>query len=508
MSAPSRSPSSASYENGLKLSGAGRHVEAIAQFEQALAERPDDARVLFALGNTARTLGLAKPAEEFFRRVLAQDPARLEALVSLANLLRAHGQGAAAEALLAPALARDPQAPELWLTQGSVLRERGDLADAEAHYRRALVLRPDYAAALTNIADILTDDGRRGEALALYDRALACEPGNAQARLNRAVLYLLDGNLRDGWRDYGARLKIAGKAPVPDHTLKRWTGESLKRTRLLISAEQGVGDQMMFASVIPGLAARAAREGGKILLECEPRLISLFARSFADVCVHPCDLETRGGVTRARYGWLKQAGGANAFIEIGSLPKLLRGSLDAFPKSYSYLKPDALEMARWGGLFASAGQGPFIGVCWRSGNVAGHRALQYAPREAWAAFIAKLPGTVVSVQYDASDDEVDALARDSGRDIVLLEGLDQKNELDRTAAMLASLDAVVSAPTAVSWLAGGVGVDTYKILYNTSWTALAQSHEPFAPACELMMPDARGDWAQTFERTLERIKTR
>jgi tetratricopeptide (TPR) repeat protein len=495
------------YESGLRLSRGGRHVEAIEQFERALGARPDDARVLFALGNTARTLGMAGPAEQFFRRVLAQDPARMEALVALANLLRTQGQFEAALALLAPALARDPAA-ELWLTLGSTHREIGNTTQAERHYRAALACKPDYAEALVNLADMLTDRGETAEALALYDRAVRQAPDNAQAKLNRAVLHLLNGNLKDGWRDYAARLKVPGKAPVAEHSLPRWSGGSLKKTRLLVSAEQGVGDHLMFASMIPDLAARAAADGGSVVLECDPRLVDLFARSFPGVTVHGWDLENRGGVTRARYGWLKAAGGANAFVEMGSLPKILRGSLDAFARPNAYLKPDGLQMAQWGGALASVGPGPFIGVCWRSGKSGGHRSLQYAPREAWAAFIGELPGVVVNVQYDAGDDEVEALGALAGRPILTIDGLDQKNDLDRTAALLASLDAVVTAPTAVSWLAAGVGVDTYKVLYDTSWTALGQNYEPFGPACELMMPDVRGDWAGVFGKTLAQVRER
>lgn len=496
------------YDDGLKLSAEGRHIEAIERFERALAQKPDDARVLFALGNTARTLGLAGPAEDFYRRVLAQEPERLEALVSLANLLRANGQIDAAQALLAPALARDPDAPELWLTLGSTLREKGDFGAAEAHYREAVARKPNYAPALANLADLLSDAGKTEEALALYGKAIGHAPDNAQARLNRAVLHLLTGNLKDGWRDYAARLKLPGKVPVPEHRLERWNGNSLKRTRLLVTAEQGIGDQLMFASMIPELCERAAQDSGSVVLECEPRLVPLFTRSFPAATVHAWDLETRGGITRARYGWLKQAGGASAAIEMGSLPKLMRGKIEAFPKPNAYLKPDPGAMARWAGLFTSVGSGPYIGVCWRSGKMSGHRALQYAPQDAWAAFIAKLPGTVISVQYDAGDDEIEALAAASGRAIVNLSGLDQKNELDMTAAMLASLDAVVAAPTAVSWLAAGTGVDTYKVLFDTSWTSFAQPYEPFGPACELMMPADRGNWAETFEKTLARLTSR
>jgi tetratricopeptide (TPR) repeat protein len=490
--------SAQAYEQGVRLSAAGRHGEAIAQFERALAEQPDDARVLFALGNTARALGLARPAEEFFRRVLALEPERLEALVNLANLLRASGNFMAAEALLAPALARNPDAAELWLTLGSVYRESGDAAAAQSHYRGALARKPDYPAALANLADLLADAGDSDEALALYDRAILRAPHNAQARLNRAVLHLLLGNLKDGWRDYGARLKISGKAPLCDHGLPRWDGAPLKRKRLLVTAEQGVGDQIMFASLFGELIARA--EQGSVVLECETRLAPLLARSFPGAAVHASRMETQAGVTTAHYDWLKASGGANAAIEMGSLPRILRGDLARFPKPHSWLVPDAEETARWRNTFANAGTGPHIGICWRSGKTGGGRALQYAPLQAWAEFLRALPGTIVSVQYDATADEIAALQSLSGRAIIVPPGIDQKYELDRACAMIAALDAVVSAPTAISWLAAGAGVATCKILYDRSWTAFGESYEPFGPSCRCVMPERAGDWKDAFAK--------
>ncbi|HEV2563167.1 MAG TPA: tetratricopeptide repeat protein [Rhizomicrobium sp.] len=493
------------YEDGLKLSAKGRHAEAISRFEQALAARPDDSRVLFALGNTARTLGMPKPAEEFFRRVLALEPERIEALVNLANLLRANGNPQAAENLLAPALSRNPQSAELWLTLGSACREMGDAARAEIHWHEALRLNPDYPAALGNLADLLADAGKVDEALQLYDRALKREPDNAQARLNRAVLHLLRGNLKDGWRDYSARLKISVKAPICDHRLPKWAGGSLKRTRLLVTAEQGVGDQIMFASMIPDLAARAAAENGSVILECEPRLAPLFARSFPNVTVKPSQMETKAGVTTAYYGWLKNIGGANNAIEMGCLPRWLRSGISDFPQPNAYLVLDAEERARWKNAFEGAGSGPFIGICWRSSKMGGSRDLQYAPLQDWANFISALPGTIVCAQYDATAEEIASLEAMSGRKIFVPSGIDQKQELDRACAMLSALDAVISAPTAVSWLAAGGGVPTYKILYDTSWTAFGQTFEPFAPACRLMMPDVAGNWASVFEKTLAEI---
>ena len=495
--------SASAYEEGLVLSAKGQHALAIERYEQALARSPNDARVLFALGNTARALGMAAPAEMFFRRVLAQDPSRLEAIINLANLLRAQGNFPAAEALLMPALARDTDAAEVWLTLGSVYRETGDAGRAREHYREALARKPDYPQALNNLADLLADDGEVEEALALYDRALRGEKDNPQARLNRAVLHLLRGNLKEGWRDYAARLKLSGKVPVPDHKLPRWTGDGLKRQRLLVTAEQGVGDQVMFASMIPDLANRAAREGGSIILECETRLTSLFARSFSSVTVRPWDSETRGGVPTTRYGWLKLDGGATRFTEMGTLPGYMRPTIETFPAPNAYLIPNREEVAHWRTSFGAA-----IGICWRSGRTGGHRALQYAPLETWAAFLRDWPGTVVSVQYDATSAEIATLETMSGRKIVVPEGIDQKNELDRACALFSALGAVISAPTAVSWLSAAAGVPTYKVLYDTSWTSFGETHEPFAPGCICVMPKYRGDWVDCFAQVRAALSLR
>jgi tetratricopeptide (TPR) repeat protein len=492
------------YDQGLKLSSQGRHLEAIGCFEAALAGAPENPRILFALGNTASALGMPGPAELFFRRVLQAEPGRIEALVNLGNLLRANGQFAAAVTLLRPAALQNPQSPELAVTLGSAYREHGDETNAVYCYRAALAARPGFVPALVNLADILSDAGEREEARTLYDAAIKAEPDNAQAKLNRAILHLLNGDLKEGWRDYEARLAVPGKVPVPDgdreQRLPAWDG-SLKNTRLLVRAEQGVGDQILFASLIPDLLKQARAEGGSVILECEPRLVPLFARSFPGATVKPARLRSVGGQVVADYDWLAEAGGADAAIAMGSLPQFLRPALSRFAAEHAFLTPDADARGHWKRRFGESA----IGLCWRSGKMGGHRALQYAPLEAWGAFIRDLPGTLVCVQYDATAEEIAALERISGRTILVPGGIDQKQELDGTCALLAALDAVVTAPTAVAWLAAGTGVLTLKLLYDTSWTALGQPHEPFAPACLCVMPHLRGDWADTFAKAKDLI---
>jgi len=179
--------------------------------------------------------------------------------------------------------------------------------------------------------------------------------------------------------------------------------------------------------------------------------------------------------------------------------------LEAFPNPHAFLLPDAQERARWRSVFEKNGR-KIVGISWRSGRFdGGDRALQYAPLKAWAEFMRGVDATFVCAQYAHAEEEIAALQRLSGRQIVVPQGLDQKQELDRTCAMLSALDVLVSAPTAVSWLAAGAGVRTLKLMYDHSWTAMGQDHEPFAPACECVCPVSPGDWPDVFQQAAKKL---
>lgn len=491
------------YREGLRQAQSGNYHAAISSYEQALAHNPNDERVLFALAVAADAIGAPQIAEKFYRRVLDVAPARLEAIVNLANLYRADSRWDAAKTILEQALVSTPTAPELLMTLGTVLRECGQVAQAEEQYRAALTARPRYTAALGNLADLLSEKGQNDEALTLYEKLLRAEPQNPQAHLNRGILHLSRGDLTQGWQDYAGRLKMPGR-PVADHNLRRWNGANRPGRTLLVSAEQGIGDQIMFASITADLLSHTA--GMSVILECEPRLVPLFARSFPTATVHGWDIETRGGKTQAHYGWLKALGGADSFIEMGSLPGIFRTKLTDFPQSPGYLIPDQSEAAHWQKVLTDLPR-PLVGLCWRSGKSGGHRNREYASLQAWGDFIRTLPGTPVVAQYGTDAAEIGQLEQLSGRKLFLPAPLDQKMEIDRTTAFLSCLDAVVSAPTAVSWQAAAIGVPVYKILYNYSWTSFGTDYEPFAPQVTCMRAEQIGDWPTVFAATAAKLAT-
>jgi hypothetical protein len=222
------------------------------------------------------------------------------------------------------------------------------------------------------------------------------------------------------------------------------------------------------------------------------------------VICHDWDLEQRHDGARSHFGWLKKIGGANAFIEMGSLPRYLRKSREDFPAPHRYLVPDAAEAQSWREAFAGLPR-PLTGICWRSGLSGGARSLAYAPLELWAAFIHDLKGSVVVVQYGAQDEEIAALEALSGRKLMVPQGIDQKQELDRATALISVLDCVVSSPTAVSWLAAGQGLATLKLQHALSWTTFGSDKEAFGPSAKLLLAKTPDAWPEAFAKAKAEI---
>jgi cytochrome c-type biogenesis protein CcmH/NrfG len=480
-------------DRGLALAEKGRWTEAISAYETALGERPNDPAILFALGRAALALGSLDAAIGFFARVLAYDPDRIEAIVKLAEAYASATRHADAIELLQSTLPRRPEEPVLWLTLGNIVRELNDLSNAETFFREALRLKPKSAEAMGNLADLLFDRGEIEEADALYERALKIAPQNAQLHLNRALLLLHQGNLEEGWRAYEWRLRIPSRAIERNHGLKRWAGKPRNGASLLVCAEQGLGDQILFASCLSDAA-----KDGHLIIECEPRLVPLFARSFRAATVQTQDARREGTHHVMDYAWLKSLPRPDSFIELASLPFYLRSSSDNFPSPNSYLRADPNQKDEWTKWAASLGEKPKIGLCWRSGKTGGLRSAQYAPLEAWAKFAQSLTATFICTQYDARTEEIEALQSKAGIKLHIPPGVDQKNDIDRTAALISSLDVVVSAPTAVASLSGALGVPTLKLLFDKSWTSFGRDYEPMMPSCKCLKPSRAGDWADVF----------
>ncbi|NUB17708.1 tetratricopeptide repeat protein, partial [Azospirillum formosense] len=377
------------------LSAAGRLDEALTQARAALRLRPDDAKVHHNLGTALQRKGSYEGAEIAYRE----------------------------------ALKRAPDNPVTLNELGSVLLKLGRPAQAEQCFRRVLSRNPHAVEAIHNLGNALRAQGQFTKAEACYEEALAHDPDLASASDNLAVIALLHGRLERGWEGYERRF-AAGRV-LPDRRIDapRWRGEGLRRRRLLVWREQGVGDEILFASCYGDVIAWG---GGPVTIETDPRLVSLFARSFPRATVRAETLDSEGRETVVPPDFDLQ-------VPAGSLPGLLRGTLASFDQFTPWLKPDPARTALWRDRLDALGPGLKVGIGWRSQLATPEHKGAYTTLDQWGPLFA-LPGVVfVNLQYGDCAEEIAAAEARFGVTIHRWDDLDLKDDFEAAAAVTANL---------------------------------------------------------------------
>ncbi|WP_035693502.1 tetratricopeptide repeat protein [Azospirillum halopraeferens] len=467
--------------HGLVLHALGRVAEAEAAYRRALALRESYPEAHNSLGSALQEQGRPAEAQAHYRRALDLRPAYPEALVNLATLLRDADRVVPAEAALRRAVALAPDDAAALDTLGVILTETGRAAAAEAVHRRALCLAPGDPEALVNLGLALRALGRTGEAEACYRHALAHAPGDALARWNLALLLIGRGDLAEGRELYEARFESRRVAGGRDPGVPRWQGEDASALRLLVWREQGIGDELLYGTCLPDLAAVA----GHVVLEVDRRLVGLFARSFPRVTVRADSVDGAGRETVVPAD-------ADRHVPMASLPRFLRRRYADFPPRTDYLVPDPRRVELWRDRLAACGPGLRVGVCWRSGRTHGERKAQYTTLDQWAPLWA-LPGiTFVALQYDARDDEVAGVADRFGVRLHRWPDTDLKEDLETAAALTACLDLVITVQSSVGEMAGALGVPVWRFSAGPDWTMQGTGCRPWFPSMRMWSPGAAG----------------
>ncbi|MFQ5533212.1 MAG: tetratricopeptide repeat protein [Sphingomonadales bacterium] len=479
-----------------------RYQDAINELERAHGMRPGDPDVLFSLAVVSDRLGSPTKAADLYGAVLHRRPDAVEAANNLGNVLVAMGEYEAAVQTLRAAIEREPDVPELWLSLGKAQAATADRANARIFYQQALSLKPKYGEAYANLAELSCDEGNPREAMVHFEKAMALLPKDPQVRFNFAVTLLALGDLERGWAEYECRLK-PGMSRAIDyrHGLNRWRGEPLDGRTVLVCAEQGLGDQVLFASCLPDLIART----GHCIIECEARLVALFEQSFPEATVHAYE----GGKTDGRwvfsYDWLSDVPPPDCYIELGGLPLLLRRNISDFPRPNKYLKAKANVSDEWRVKLGALGDGLKVGICWRSMLMTAERRKDYSDLDDWGPILSQKNACFVNLQYDECATELDRARKKFGIEIHEFPDLDQMNDFPGVAGLMSALDLVITAPTMVSGLAGALGVPTLRLMRMREWTTLGSDFEPFQPSVTPLFPDTPGDWDAVLEKAAAKL---
>lgn len=455
---------------GIELQKQGLAVEAEACFRRALAADPGNLEALRLLGNLLQRQAQAGAAVRIFERAEKLAPGDPLTHFQLAGACYANGEHQRALQHYRMAIELDRSFATAFSNLGNVLRELGQPQAAIDAYRRAAELRPDLAAAHHNLGNALFSDGRDyGQVLQCYERALQLQPDFAEGHFSFGLALLASGDFARGWNEFGWRFSagrgerrlVALDLPQPE-----WRGEDLTGKSLLIWGEQGIGDQIQFAGLIPELIERARR----CALLCAPKLAVLFARSFPAA-------EIRTEISQAD---LHQ--GFDYQVAAGNAARWLRPSLASFPNRSGYLTVDPQRRAYWRTRIAGLGRGPKVGFSWRSTDLRGERALACPQITDWDPLFALPEINWICLQYDECRRELDYARQRCRASLHHFAEVDMFNDLHETAALMSALDIVVSAPTTVSVLAGALGVETWQLTYGGDWQTHGTPHNPWYPS--------------------------
>ena len=417
------------------------------------------------------------------RAALAARPDDAAAWLDLAVLSIAEGRAPEAEQAARRAMALAQPDARAWMTLGAALRAQDRIEAALAAAGHAASLAPASADPPYAMGVALAQAGRHAEAATAYRAALALQPDHASAEFNLALALLLLGDYAAGFRHYEARFR-GSQPPLRPIGLPPWDGSPLPAgTPLLLRCEQGFGDTLQFIRFAPLAAARGARV---ILLAPAPlgRLLRT-APGIAAVIA--------GGGTVPR---------GSLTLPLLSLPHRLGTTLATLPAAVAYLAPPAAESLGWAARLA-ARPGLRVGLCWRGSPQAGAPGvLRVDARRSipvpLLAPLAAIPGIAwVNLAKDATPPAA----------FRALDPMPAMADFAATAALVASLDLVVTVDTAVAHLAGALGRPVWLLnRADTDWRwLLGRQDSPWYPTLRQFRQTIRGDWAGPVQAAAEAL---
>ncbi|MFY9287776.1 MAG: tetratricopeptide repeat protein [Alphaproteobacteria bacterium] len=480
----------ASLQRAMSLHQQGDLNQAEQIYKEVLAIEPNEPNALHLLGVVAWKRGDLPAAHSHIQKAIQLHPTVAAYHSNLAGVLRQMGMTDEAIASYEKSLLLDPKhevaRKELALTlhqQGMAASKDKNWDLAQKAYSRVLELDPNNVATLNNLAAVVQHLNDRNAAYGYYRRALEAAPDNLMLRYNRSICYLTDKKFSEGWADFrGSKAHwqptIDKRASLPWAHVPFWDGRDLKGKKILLWGDHGIGDEVLFASMVPDLIER----GAIITMEVMDRLKPLMERSFPTVTVHMRQEPPLPGPNfdfQAPWLWLTS---------------YLRPTINDFPKRLSYLKADDEQKARLRKRYEAFGKKHIIGVSWFSmSHTWGTRRSITLPE-----ILGSLPlddVLIIDLQYGETADAW----REAKKAFPHLttfhdDEVDQFIDMDIFAAQVAACDSVVTICNTTSHIAGALGIPAAVLMsdFGLTWYWFADGAEcPWYPSLTLLRPSAK-----------------
>ncbi len=450
--------------------------EAIPWLREVLRLRPDYPEAYSNLGTALQECGAFDEAVQCFRAAIRLKPDYHEAHYNLGNACKEMGDLGHAVAAYREATRLAPGFVAAHGNLGGIHQSRGELAEAEAAYAAALAADPRNEKALNGLGLVQSERGHIEEAIAHYRRALELRPDFAEAHLNLGLALLVTGRLHEGWEEYEWRWRSPALRREQRHTDRpRWQGEPLAGKSILLHAEQGLGDAIQFARLAPIVAAIGAR----VMLEVDASLLELLRHAFPGVEV---------------FARAQRLPAFDCQCPLLSVPRLLRITLENVPAAVPYLAPDAARLREWQARVA----GPAarrIGLAWAGSPTHRYDRTRTIPAAALRPLVGVANARFYSLQKGPAADGVEALGHG------VTDWTAELASFADTAALVACLDLVITADTAVAHLAGALGKPVWLLTpFAPDWRwLLDRADTPWYPTMRLFRQQRAGDWGHVVE---------
>ena len=429
---------------------AARWPEAVAGFRQVLAQAPGSTEALAGLGDSLRDQGSVDDAIGLLESAVGRHPDSAPLHYSLGRAFQRAGRLREAIDIYKTVLRLDPRHADALNSVGLFFSTRGDLENGIKLFKRALAARPDFPDALVNMGLNLKILARYQPALQAFQEAARLDPDYARAHWAEAQLQLLLGRFKAGWRGYEWRWRTREESDDRGRLFPQpvWDGRALPDGKLLVWSEQGVGDEIMFASLLPELAATT-----DCVLECDLRLLPLFARALPKV-----ELVARADPLPGRL----KAPDIRAQIAAGSLGRWLRPDRASFAgHGGAYLRPDAEKRDRCRARYGTDKLN--VGIAWHTTK--NEPTAQRRIKLEELLPILQVPGVrFVSLQYGDHREAIAKLRSEAGVELLQDPAIDQLKSLDDFAAQTAALDLVIGIDNSAVHMAGALGVPAWVLL--------------------------------------------
>jgi len=479
-------------EMGIQAERLDMHDTAEWAFAHAVSLNGLAPRPYLHLGLLHATCGRRAQAVSALRRATVLSPTEADTAVNLANVLRKSGDRDTSGKVIARGLVLAPGYTRLWSTRAALRFEAGDVVDGARAATISAILEPAHADAYGNLAQCLFLEGRANEAVLHGSRAALISPELATIRFNLAMYQIGFGDLARGWANYAYR-GPAHAWPTPKGLPPaRFTRDAAPGKSVLITAEQGLGDEILMASCLPD-AIQALRGRGceTIVVECDPRLAEMYRRSFPGIDVLP-RLVTRSSSTKVPdYSEAVDRWSIESHLSTGDLPGLVRQSVSDFSTPGGFLSPDESKVEALRGKLRGEDDRPIVGLCWRSRRERVTAGIYYPPLESFEPILTTPGLRFLSLQYDEPEQDIAWLRDRFGVAVEVLSDIDMMDDIESVAALISVADHVVTANTSVLHLSGAIGAPTSLLDYGFGWYTLGAGRYPWYPSVHYhaRMPD-------------------